>query len=444
MVWLAALSVVALSFACFVAALSPSSSAFSIDRAPKFVIASHENFLEWDKEDVDRIKALPSTRMVDAHGIAVRKLLPPGLCAWLYSQSAQHQCFHEGDSEEEQSISSADGASRVTEGASLENSLKQLKSWSRRLSVSKLQVRQHSAQSRRQTESKPLKILQTREGFSVSGAFADRLQVRSAGAAEVDMQWQGHRALPIPGHLATAYVQEYKSAISDSKFFVGFICVAPQHSGGQAQSVLRAATRAAPDAHWQTVTSTAWCNKLWPLHVQHLQSVSGSCVQRNEGWWTYEVCVGRSVRQFHAAAGSAKPAADFSLGRFEAGYGTVADTPVGRGFAKEREVGGGSSQVSLAPVSVGLPEAPALVQMFTDGTPCDETGKARETEVRFVCQGDEALQLRSVKEVATCRYVVSIAAAAACAHSELSDLETHQNGPPVNQVHCFPATKFLA
>ena len=39
-----------------------------------------------------------------------------------------------------------------------------------------------------------------------------------------------------------------------------------------------------------------------------LAPLRGTCVRKAEGWWTYEVCFGKEVRQFHvgdfAVAGS--------------------------------------------------------------------------------------------------------------------------------------------
>lgn len=274
---------------------------------------------------------------------------------------------------------------------------------------------------------------------AVSGSFAESLMLEQGDGSVLKLPWQGHVMRELKGHLTRVYLQEYRNPGAEQNLIVGFVCSSPTHSGGQiTSSVMKAATSAAPEALWHQVSAQAWCSKLWPVHVQSLEGITGACVRRNEGWWTYEVCIGRSVRQFHAAAGTAAPAVDFSLGSFQGKSGTVADTARGRSYAIGHVAGGSGPRVSFTSVSAGLPEAPALVQLYGDGTPCDETGRPRESEVRFVCQGDEALLLRSVKEVATCRYVVTVAAAAACSHPELGDKGNLNSGPQLDQVHCMP------
>jgi hypothetical protein len=37
-----------------------------------------------------------------------------------------------------------------------------------------------------------------------------------------------------------------------------------------------------------------------------LQSISGDCVRQMEGWWIFEVCVGKHVRQYHMVSSPKK------------------------------------------------------------------------------------------------------------------------------------------
>lgn len=46
-------------------------------------------------------------------------------------------------------------------------------------------------------------------------------------------------------------------------------------------------------------------------------SAEGKCYSKEEDWWTYEVCVRRSVRQFHL--GSGRITSEFHLGDYEVG-----------------------------------------------------------------------------------------------------------------------------
>ena len=85
--------------------------------------------------------------------------------------------------------------------------------------------------------------------------------------------------------------------------------------------------------------------------------------------------------------------------------------------------------------------------VFKNGTPCDLTGGARTTEVRFVCapeagaastaalpQPSEALPLHyieSVKEPTTCHYVLTFATPLMCKHAAFRVEEA-----PVSHIRC--------
>ncbi len=279
--------------------------------------------------------------------------------------------------------------------------------------------------------------MQLHGGLAVSGKLGVSLH---STAEQSDAAWlfKRHSLVTLPKHFTSAYVQEYANQHDSTVITLGFFCPSPMSGPGRdaqgkdVQAALQAETTAR-GVHWLPVVQPAWCAALWPAHVEELEPLLGACVQRNEGWWTYEVCVGRQVRQFHAAAG-ASDSADFSLGLFQAGVGTIADTVNSRERLASGQTGvhqGGS----IAPLSSGTPEAPALVQFYASGTVCAETGRGREAEVRFVCQADEALHIQSVKELATCQYVITVGVAAACQHEDLATAMQSQ-GPSATDIHC--------
>jgi hypothetical protein len=148
------------------------------------------------------------------------------------------------------------------------------------------------------------------------------------------------------------------------------------------------------------------------------------------------------VRQFRAGADGKPPVSVFSLGHFQSSFGTVADTVQGRKALQSAQPGGGLDNQnllgSLAPLSKGLPEAGALVQMYTAGTACDVTGVLRSSEVRFVCTTQDSLTMLDIKEVSTCQYVVTVAAAASCAHVDATS--ESQAAVPAVPVHCILAS----
>ena len=136
------------------------------------------------------------------------------------------------------------------------------------------------------------------------------------------------------------------------------------------------------------------------------------CFYRVEGWWTYEFCYKKRVRQYHqegAGPGPADPGpgaaeSEFSLGAFDA---------EATGLKAARDAAAASDPSRLQ----SLTDAErAHTHVFTGGTPCDLTNLERETEVVFKCAPgiDAAPTVAAVAEPATCRYSLVFATPAAC------------------------------
>ena len=72
-----------------------------------------------------------------------------------------------------------------------------------------------------------------------------------------------------------------------------------------------------------------------------------------------------------------------------------------------------------------------MPQVYDGGEPCDITGQARSTEVRFVCAADAKDAIASIREAATCRYTLVFATPRLCAHPGFVTPEA-----PVHYVLC--------
>jgi hypothetical protein len=117
-----------------------------------------------------------------------------------------------------------------------------------------------------------------------------------------------------------------------------------------------------------------------------LQSLLGRCVRSQLGYWTYEVCIGQSVNQFHVE-GSAITLR-YSLGNYA------------RLVTKKN---GESSSLTAVP----------LLEIFDGGTNCDETGSGRNSIVGYVC-GVGDLALSDVKEHEVCGYKMVVSSREFC------------------------------
>ena len=125
---------------------------------------------------------------------------------------------------------------------------------------------------------------------------------------------------------------------------------------------------------------------------QLLAPLKDECVYKAEGWWTYEVCYGSHVRQFHADPKTQQVLAEFFLGR---------------------ESPSSSSSSSPSP-----PLGGRYSEEYVGGTVCDLTGKPRKTTVFFACSPSGLNSLSAVSEPATCEYTVTLSTPLLCAHDE--------------------------
>lgn len=115
------------------------------------------------------------------------------------------------------------------------------------------------------------------------------------------------------------------------------------------------------------------------------------CIRKKAGWWTYELCYEKSLKQFHQEDANTIGVV-LSLGSF-----------------------GGVSEV---PSFVAKADQPLyLEQQFTGGSICDITGKPRKASVRYFC--DELLPtseayIESVDERASCEYLLVVKCGSLC------------------------------
>ena len=184
----------------------------------------------------------------------------------------------------------------------------------------------------------------------------------------------------------------------------------------------------------------------------------GICMELNKGWWTYQWCHEREIRQYHKKQDKSNKAdlsQNWSLGKFSETKSndfwmkkiqrheklkTVRDRR--QKFIQDQNEpkkpnpvhpskfipnDSSSSDTTNDSQSRGL-ELVYYSQFFTRGQPCDELGgEGRQTEVRFHCCGGdpnkplppkdssiyldavkEALQFTSVEEASICHYIINM------------------------------------
>ncbi|PIA42250.1 hypothetical protein AQUCO_02000011v1 [Aquilegia coerulea] len=131
-----------------------------------------------------------------------------------------------------------------------------------------------------------------------------------------------------------------------------------------------------------------------------LEMLKDKCFYRQEGWWSYEFCYQKKLRQLHVEED--KVVQEFVLG--------VYDEEATLAFNQNL------SDVSILkdPRSKDASQRYHAHQ-YTNGTMCDLTNQPRETEVRYVCSEPRAV-ISSITELSTCKYALTLHSPMLCKH----------------------------
>lgn len=121
--------------------------------------------------------------------------------------------------------------------------------------------------------------------------------------------------------------------------------------------------------------------------------MDGECVVASAGWWTYEVCYKKEVRQFHQEPDGTRPS-DWSMGKF---------------------VAPGDSQ-SLAGAEVPAMYETDVAHYFAGGQHCDENGELRSSKVVYTCckSRPSAASVDKIDEPTLCSYLISVCVPELC------------------------------
>lgn len=151
-----------------------------------------------------------------------------------------------------------------------------------------------------------------------------------------------------------------------------------------------------------------------------------TCVKRNEGWWTYEFCFGRSIRQYHRDS-EGKVTAEFSLGQYDA--------------AKNQELAASGGSLVVEHIDATHDVArPAFLELYDQGSHCKEFDHytPRRAKVYYYCsQGGASHHILAVKETQTCAYAIKVSSPALCDHPHFLS-EEQKSDAKAEVVHCIP------
>ncbi|KAL1297674.1 hypothetical protein AAFC00_006226 [Neodothiora populina] len=166
-----------------------------------------------------------------------------------------------------------------------------------------------------------------------------------------------------------------------------------------------------------------------------LQGMQGSCVYFWSGWWSYQYCYGKGVKQFHQLPPSQgipayPPVEDPGVTGFTLGSVEESLPKEMKGVAKSKT---GQASKALGTLET-RGENRYLVQRLGGGTVCDLTGRERRVEVQFHCDPTSSDKISGIKEIATCAYLMIIKTPRLC--NDVAFLPPRKDKP--NTISCSP------
>ncbi|NXB83973.1 OS9 protein, partial [Vidua chalybeata] len=137
------------------------------------------------------------------------------------------------------------------------------------------------------------------------------------------------------------------------------------------------------------------------------------CLLKTKDWWTYEFCYGRHIQQYHLEESEIKGDV-LVLGYYQSA------------FDWDDEAAKASKQHQLRRYHS---------QSYVNGSRCDLTGRAREAEVRFLCEEGAGDYIARVDEPQSCSYVLTVHTTRICHHPFLRPAP----GLAPQPIRCQPA-----
>lgn len=176
--------------------------------------------------------------------------------------------------------------------------------------------------------------------------------------------------------------------------------------------------------HPETEKDTKY-DGLTPFDLVSTLFSTSTCSFRIESYWTYEVCHGNYVKQFHEERdGKTSKIQEYYLGKWKEEKSKELDQTL----AETEKRGEKYKTIRIDGVNL-----PYIEVEMTDGTYCDLNGEHRTTIVQYVCYPHGKNEVYSIKEISTCNYEVVILTAVLCAHPSFNPKEANDN-----VINCIP------
>eukprot|EP01133_Synstelium_polycarpum_P017968 gene17968-21441_t len=162
------------------------------------------------------------------------------------------------------------------------------------------------------------------------------------------------------------------------------------------------------DDVWMPIPSAAdFAAALTPLEAL-------PCIVHKVGWWTYEYCHNKHIRQVHIE----KTAPEKTEITVEYVLGTL---PYSNRVGEIKGLDADYQEKYTSQTVLALPDTlPYYSERYDGGTPCDLFQGSRQTEVRFYCNNDPIrtgqTYITEIAEPSSCNYILKIQTFLMCTH----------------------------
>ncbi|KAI8422741.1 hypothetical protein MSG28_006500 [Choristoneura fumiferana] len=162
-----------------------------------------------------------------------------------------------------------------------------------------------------------------------------------------------------------------------------------------------------------------------PINLLKLLFTQKICSYRLESYWSYEVCHGRYIRQYHEEReGKVVKTQEYFLGHWSIEKQAKLDE-----VAKIAQ----ESRATPPTTKVEGMALPYVELVMEEGTLCDLSNKPRKTRVQYVCYTHGKHEVYSFKETSTCEYEIIILTPLLCEHPQFKTKEVGEN-----IIDCLP------
>ncbi|XP_046550872.1 endoplasmic reticulum lectin 1-like [Haliotis rubra] len=170
-----------------------------------------------------------------------------------------------------------------------------------------------------------------------------------------------------------------------------------------------------PESHDKRDSSKADYGGQTADELMNILFTQTTCSYRIESYWTYELCHGKHLRQYHETkdVGQKPKVQEYFLG-----YGK-----------QDKNEDSESSNIKIRKVE-GI-SLPYYEVNMTDGTACDLTQEPRRTRILYVCQPDGHGEIYEFKETSTCEYEMMVLTSVLCGHPDF-----RPKNAPVGEIQC--------